>query len=175
MKYLTEQKWFMYDTFLQHCSGKKFCTRFDRKYPHNILTCKAVTQVTKLHSMQSMLDKNKSKKKSYIPIDDKKVGIWLAISVRRTTMLMFFHKTNSKHCRKLILSRFFDQLNHEEKMWVNLWMNNSVGEFDEVSNEQVTHHGLYPLQSSSLNPFYLWGTLKEKDCANNTHYLKEPC
>jgi hypothetical protein len=78
-----------------------------------------------------------------------KVGIWWVISVQRTTGFMFFHKTNSKHCKRLMCHpslfkrtwrKSYGRFTHDNKIvhTVNILMD----EFDEVFHERVIHQGL---------------------------------
>jgi hypothetical protein len=62
-----------------------------------------------------------------VPLHDLKVGVWCAISVRRTIQPMSFHKTiNSERYVRLILSLFFSQLTDEEKLYGHFVQDNAT-------------------------------------------------
>jgi hypothetical protein len=44
----------------------------------------------------------------------------------------------------------------------NLWMNKSMGEFYEVSNERAIHHGLYPLTIAQFKSLLFVGNVEAK-------------
>jgi hypothetical protein len=65
MKYVVEQKIFIYDTFVQHSSWRKCQRKFHRKYTDSTVPRKTtIYNITrKLCSMWLVLDKNKSQKR----------------------------------------------------------------------------------------------------------------
>jgi hypothetical protein len=63
MKFIVEQKLFIYKTFVQHSSWRKF----HRKYPDTTVSHKAMiySTETKLHSMELMLNENNLERERY--------------------------------------------------------------------------------------------------------------
>jgi hypothetical protein len=51
----------------------------------------------------------------------------------------------------------------------------SINVLNEVFEDRLVSHGLWPARSPCLNPcdFYLWGNLKDKVYSNNPHTLVE--
>jgi hypothetical protein len=120
-----------------------------------------------------------------VPLHDLKIGVWCAISARKTIQPVSFTKQPipnvmwDRFCHpssiNWLIKRnctgiYAKQCTHNTHI-----ANNSVVALDEIFGERIISWGMWPPRSPDLNPcdFYLWGTLKEKVYINNPHSLEE--
>jgi hypothetical protein len=103
----------------------------------------------------------------FIPLHDKRIGVWCAISAHRITGLIFFDDTvNAARYVNNNLSPFFAKLTEEERLYGVLQLDSeithtayvSLESLQKVFGDHMTGCGLWPPCSPDLVPcdFYLW-------------------
>jgi hypothetical protein len=102
-----------------------------------------------------------------------KVGVWFAVSARRSVEPVFFNETvNCKRYVRVILGQFFPQLPEEERLYGWFQQDSvtactacmSMQAFSDVFKDRIISSCIWPGHSPNLNPcdFFLWGCLKDK-------------